>query len=77
MTCPKCGFKTAVVDTANLDVIIYRKRKCCKCNNIFYSIEQDTNKDEAEREIKNYRNERKKQRRKERIEKIESWLKSN
>lgn len=67
MTCPYCGSKTAVIDTADLDVIIYRKRKCCECSCTFYTVEQDSDVETAEQEIKNYRNERKRERYNERM----------
>ena len=49
MTCPKCGSKTSVIDTADLDVIIYRKRKCYECNHTFYTLEQDSDAETAEK----------------------------
>lgn len=64
MTCPKCDNDSQVIDTANLEVVTYRKRRCFNCGNIFYTVEQDCDYEEAEREIKDYRNaKRRKQRR--------------
>ena len=39
MNCSKCGERTLVVESRNDGEIIARKRKCVKCNHMFYTTE--------------------------------------
>lgn len=46
MTCPVCGARTTVIDTASADVeSVYRMRKCKDCEYKFYTIEIECNDD--------------------------------
>ena len=40
MVCPNCGGKTIVAYTIANDTSVVRKRKCVKCNHLFYTTEQ-------------------------------------
>lgn len=50
MTCPMCGERTHVHGSARECDVIYRRRKCLKCNYAFYTEEIET--DEAEEQLK-------------------------
>ena len=41
MTCPICGEKTLVIDSASDCECVYRKRKCVKCNYKFITTEYE------------------------------------
>lgn len=53
MNCPKCGGEVKVLDNINNteDNEIYRKRKCKKCGNVFYTVEFEADEDESLRQI--------------------------
>ena len=53
MNCPKCGGKVSVLENFNNteDNEIYRKRKCKKCGNVFYTVEFEADEDESLRQI--------------------------
>ena len=42
MTCPVCGGKTTVIDTANDCECVYRRRKCLECEYKFTTTEQES-----------------------------------
>lgn len=46
MVCPKCNGKVTVIDTVQDtdNNEIYRKRKCCNCEYIFYTTEFEVRK---------------------------------
>lgn len=43
MTCPKCGGRTSIKDTAynHKDREVYRKRECCDCHYVIYTMEYE------------------------------------
>ncbi len=43
MTCPVCGEKTIVQNTAHDCECIYRRRKCIACGYLFTTTEQESN----------------------------------
>lgn len=48
MRCPECKSKTKVLDNVNTpEGEVYRKRKCDACNNIFFTIEFETDETES------------------------------
>ena len=47
MNCLKCGAKTAVLDSRPFAGTRYRKRKCIKCNNIFWTVEDEADPEEV------------------------------
>ena len=61
MTCPVCGARTTVIDTASADVeCVYRMRKCKDCEYKFYTIETECNNDNNENIRKIYNKRRRK-----------------
>lgn len=48
MKCPKCGGKLYIEDNVNNEITgeIYRRRRCCECNDIIYTIEFEVEFDE-------------------------------
>ena len=43
MTCPVCGGKTTVINSAADCECVYRKRKCVECGHTFATTEQESN----------------------------------
>lgn len=61
MTCPKCGGRLNVLDVVNTTRNqTYRKRRCPKCNLIFFTSEEIVNPDKEFKEdwCANYRKEK-------------------
>ena len=43
MTCPVCGEKTTVINSASDCECVYRRRKCVVCGHRFTTTEQESN----------------------------------
>ena len=48
MECPECGNSTKVIDSRKVELNVFRKRKCGKCNHIFYTEEVEISLEEAD-----------------------------
>lgn len=55
MTCPICGDKTHVIDSASDTEQIYRRRECVSCKHRFYTVESECINREAEYKLKTLR----------------------
>ena len=43
MTCPVCGEKATVINSASDCECVYRRRRCVECGHIFTTTEQESN----------------------------------
>lgn len=59
MTCPECGGKSTVVNTAKDVDEVVRLRRCTVCNYPFYTAERDIDPDDGYEVISRIRNKNK------------------
>lgn len=53
MECPKCAEDSRVMTTVKVSGVVYRKRICKMCENIFYTKESECSSLEAQSELTN------------------------